>query len=101
MHLRRSRRVREIIQLQSKNVDDMKHYVQNLEQDNEKLENLIKKKSRELQRLEKRLKSLTNVRPAFMDEYERQEKELEMLYNIYLEKFRNIDYLENQLDLYN
>ena len=36
-----------------------------------------------------------------MDEYERQEKELEMLYNIYLEKFRNIDYLENQLDLYN
>ena len=24
-----------------------------------------------------------------------------MLYNIYLEKFRNIDYLENQLDLYN
>lgn len=69
--------------------------------DNEKLENLIKKKSRELQRLDKRLKSLTNVRPAFMDEYERQEKELEMLYNIYLEKFRNIDYLENQLDLYN
>ena len=81
--------------MQTKNVDDMKGYVTNLERDNDKLENLIKKKSRELQRLDKRLKSLTNVRPAFMDEYERQEKELEMLYNIYLEKFRNIDYLEN------
>jgi len=30
-----------------------------------------------------------------MPEYERSEKELEMLYNIYLEKFRNLDYLEN------
>jgi len=46
-------------------------------------------------RCEKRLKSLTNVRPPFMPEYERSEKELEMLYNIYLEKFRNLDYLEN------
>jgi clusterin-associated protein 1 len=73
----------------------MKLYVENLQEDNENLESKIKKKSKELQRCEKRLKSLTNVRPPFMAEYERSEKELEMLYNIYLEKFRNLDYLEN------
>ena len=34
----------------------------------------------ELDRAEKRWKSLTNVRPAYMDEYERLEGELERLY---------------------
>jgi len=49
----------------------MKAYVKNLSQDSEKLEAKIQKQSRELHRNEQRLKSLTNVRPAFMDEYER------------------------------
>lgn len=36
-----------------------------------------------------------------MDEYEKLEQELEKFYQVYIDKFRNLDYLENQLDVYN
>jgi len=35
-----------------------------------------------------------------MDEYEKLETELEKFYQIYIDKFRNLDFLENQLDIY-
>lgn len=79
----------------------MKKYVQNAEKDEKTLEEKIKKKKLDLERAETRLKTLTNVKPAFMEEYDRQERELEKIYNEYLEKFRNLDYLEHQLDIYN
>lgn len=40
------------------------------------------------------------MRPAYMDEYERLEIELERLYAMYIDKFRNLDYMENQLELF-
>jgi len=55
------------------------------------------KKRTELERHEKRLKSLESVRPAFMDEYEKLEVDLKREYEVYLEKFRNLDYLEHRL----
>lgn len=61
----------------------------------------IKKKQTELERNEKRLKTLQNVRPAFMDEYEKLEQELQRQYDVYMVRFRNLEYLENELDLYN
>lgn len=36
-----------------------------------------------------------------MDEYEKIEVELSRLYEVYMEKFRNLTYLEQQLDEYN
>jgi len=93
--------IREIIKQQSENIVEMQKYVVNLEKDEKTLEEKIKRQSVELERGEKRLKSLTNVRPAFMDEYERLEQELERLYTKYVEKMRNLDYLEHQLDSYN
>lgn len=39
-------------------------------------------------------------RPAFMDEYEKIEEDLQKQYDIYVEKFRNLCYLESQLDEY-
>ena len=41
------------------------------------------------------------VRPAYMDEYERLEQELEKIYENYIIKFRNLTYLEQQLEEYN
>lgn len=41
------------------------------------------------------------AKPAFMEEYERLEQQLEGLYQVYIEKYRNIDYLENELEKYN
>lgn len=79
----------------------MKSYVSNLEKDEKTLEEKIKKRQLDLERVEKRMVNLINVKPAYMDEYLRLEKELERLYSIYLEKFRNLDYLEHQMDRYN
>ena len=70
-----------------------------LAEDEAELDTKIKKKQQDLERGEKRLKSLKAVRPAFMDEYERLETQLEQLYSVYLERFRNLDYLEHELGL--
>lgn len=60
----------------------------------------IKKKQEELERTEKRLKSLENVKPQFVEEAERLEKELQRYYDVYMDKHRNLDYLEHELDKY-
>lgn len=36
-----------------------------------------------------------------MDEYEKLEQELERHYNVYIEKFKNLDFLEYELDKFN
>ena len=42
---------------------------------------------------------MTLFRPAFMDEYEKLEGELQKQYFVYLERFRNLEYLENELEV--
>ena len=71
-----------------------------MEADEKNLEAKIRKKQEELERAEKRLRSLENVRPQFMDEVEKLEKELQYHYDIYVEKFRNLDYVEHELEKY-
>ena len=46
------------------------------------------------------MKSLENVRPQFMDEVNKLEKELTRHYDVYIEKVRNLDYLERELEKY-
>merc|ERR1719502_547554 len=82
-------------------ITSMKKHCEELEHDEKNLRNRINKKQADLERNEKRLKSLQTVRPAFMDEYEKLEVELQHHYEKYLERFRNLDYLEHELDLYN
>ena len=68
--------------------------------DERNYETKIKKKKEELERTEKRLKNMENVRPQFMDEVEKLEKELQRHYEIYIDKYRNLDYLEKELEKY-
>ena len=75
--------------------------LENLASDEASLEIKIEKKKQDLERNQKRLKSLANVRPAFMDEYERMEIELSKMYEIYMEKHCNLCYLEHQLEMHN
>jgi len=49
----------------------------------------------EVERAEKRFKLLTNMKPAYMEEYERLEFDMEKIYNTYMDKFRNLEYLEH------
>jgi len=83
---------------ESERMDDL---CKKLQEDEESLQEKIQKKQADLDRCKKRLKDLENVRPAFMDEFEKLEKELVKIYGTYVEKFRNVEYLEHQLEQYN
>lgn len=79
-------------------IQRINHRMGNLGSDEQTLELKIEKKRQDLDRNKKRLQSLANVRPAFMDEYERLENDLQKQYEIYVEKFRNLMYLEQQVE---
>jgi clusterin-associated protein 1 len=61
------------------------------------MEEKIRKKTIDLERTSKRLESLGNVRPAYMDEYEKLEEELHVEHERYVVRLRNVDYLEGEL----
>lgn len=79
----------------------MEETVKQLRLDEGELSNKIVRRKQELERAEKRLKGIENVKPEYQEEYERLESELERFYSIYVEKFTNIDYLEYELDIFN
>uniref|UniRef100_A0A3B4AB60 Clusterin associated protein 1 n=1 Tax=Periophthalmus magnuspinnatus TaxID=409849 RepID=A0A3B4AB60_9GOBI len=82
------------------NVEKTKEMLGNLVSDMASLDAKIEKKRQELERNRKRLQTLQSVRPAFMDEYEKIEEDLQKQYTTYVEKFRNLSFLESQLDEY-
>ncbi|XP_029813658.1 clusterin-associated protein 1 isoform X1 [Manacus vitellinus] len=75
-----------------------KDMLNNVALDESNLEAKIEKRKLELERSQKRLQTLQSVRPAFMDEYEKIEEQLQKQYSNYLEKFRNLTYMEQLLD---
>ncbi|XP_074524116.1 clusterin-associated protein 1 homolog [Halichoeres trimaculatus] len=81
-------------------VEKTKDMLNNVVSDETSLDAKIEKKKQELERNQKRLQSLRSVRPAFMDEYEKIEEELQKQYDTFVEKFRNLCFLESQLDEY-
>ena len=83
----------------SEDLSKIEEQCKELEIDERDLAEKIRKKSQDLEQSQKRLKSLKNVRPAFMDEYEKLEMELQDHYNVYLERFRNLHYLQKELEM--
>ncbi|TKS74388.1 Clusterin-associated protein 1 -like protein [Collichthys lucidus] len=81
-------------------VEKTKDMLGNVVSDETSLDNKIEKKKQELERNRKRLQTLQSVRPAFMDEYEKIEEDLQKQYDVFVEKFRNLCFLESQLDEY-
>merc|ERR1719450_377506 len=82
-------------------LEQLKQASEELQRDEKSLEQKIRKKRQELERCKKRLGSLASVRPAFMDEDEQLEQELERYYEQYVGRFRNLDYLEHEIDVLN
>lgn len=72
-----------------------------MKRDKNSLNKKLEKKNEDYERLEKKIHETRNFRPAYMDEYERLEDEMRKIYEEYLSRFRNLDYLEKQLDKYN
>uniref|UniRef100_A0AAQ4QW60 Clusterin associated protein 1 n=1 Tax=Gasterosteus aculeatus aculeatus TaxID=481459 RepID=A0AAQ4QW60_GASAC len=81
-------------------VEKTKDMLSNVVSDETSLDAKIEKKKQEQERNLKRLQTLQSVRPAFMDEYEKIEEDLQKQYETFVEKFRNLCFLESQLDEY-
>lgn len=69
-----------------------------LAKDDKALQGKLEKRRGELERSEKRLSTLQAVRPAYMDELEKLQAQLQQLYVVYLERFRNLEYLEGRVE---
>mmetsp|Transcript_52087 Transcript_52087/g.167636 ORF Transcript_52087/g.167636 Transcript_52087/m.167636 type:complete len:437 (-) Transcript_52087:93-1403(-) len=95
------RAVSQLLGSHGQNLEQLKQTSEELARDEKQLEGKIRKKRQELERCKKRLGSLASVRPAFMDEYEQLEQELERYYEQYVWRFRNLDYLEFEVDVLN
>lgn len=80
---------------------EMEGYVKALEQKERDLVTKTSRKRMDIERFEKKLKMLSNMKPAYVEEMERYERELERLFQVYLDKYRNLDYLEQRYDKIN
>merc|ERR1712057_6126 len=87
----------ESLQMESERLDQT---CKELDRDTHALTEKIQKKELDLERCKKRLVDLEQVRPAFMDEFEKLEGDLEKYYKVYIDKFRNVEFLEHQLEQY-
>ncbi|KAI4898061.1 hypothetical protein NFI96_018063 [Prochilodus magdalenae] len=94
------RALRAAIKDVKENAQKTKEQLNNVSSDEASLEAKIEKKKQELERNQKRLQTLQSVRPAFMEEYEKIEEELQKQYETYVKKFRNLCFLEQQLEDY-
>ncbi|XP_046888373.1 clusterin-associated protein 1 homolog [Hypomesus transpacificus] len=90
--------LRAVIKEVLENVEKTKDMLNNVSSDETSLEAKMEKRKQELERNQKRLQTLQSVRPAFMDEYEKIEEDLQKQYETYVEKFRNLRFLEQQLE---
>ena len=95
------RQLHEMIGQVTDQTEQLRGMLGNLEADEANLQQKIDKKKSELDRHQKRLQSLQTVRPAFMDEYEKLEGELTAHYAMYVQSWRNLSYLESELDAIN
>ena len=86
--------VQKLIAEQLKSNSELEEYHRSLELKEKELLDKIKKRRLELERSEKKHKSMCKIKPAYVEELERHEKELERLYQVYLDKTRNLHYLE-------
>ena len=94
------RSIRDAIASARENLVSLERQLQEATEDERALEAKVAKRSSELERSQKRLESLLNVRPAFMDEYERLERELAEEHEQYVLRYRNLDYLQHELEMY-
>lgn len=94
------RSIREQVNSITENVSQLDKMCADLAKDQTSLQSKIERKQMELKRAEQRYQHLKKVRPAHIDDYERMETELKMVYDNYLERFRNLSYLEAQLEKY-
>ena len=91
------RHIKRQLQLIADNTSELKQLTTATTSDVDKQRTKLERKSQERDRLTKRWQALRRVKPAFMEEYEREEKELRLLYGVYVERVRNVRWLEDEM----
>lgn len=81
-------------------MEQLDTHLEQLKIKQESLEEEVKNKRSELERAEKRLESIQNVKPTHLNETAHLEQELAFIYKAYVERIRNHDYLQQQLETY-
>lgn len=84
------------IQTTREELGELTHKNSDLVAEEHRLQLAIKKRERDIERNQQRLDSLKTMRPSFLDEYEELEKEYHKQYDIFVERYRNVDYLEHE-----
>jgi|TARA_B110000208_G_C11535456_1_gene345903 clusterin-associated protein 1 len=90
--------LRRVVNAMSENLTELEGQCAELRRDEESSSAMLQKRKAELARGEKQLRHLQSVRPTFQDDYDRLEGELDLKYSTYLERFRNLAYLEERLE---
>ena len=91
------RAIRRQMGLMEDNVKELKVSHTQLLEDCEKIRGKVERKEGERDRMEKRWKALRRVKPQFIEEYEREERELKVVYAAYVERMRNVQWLEGEM----
>lgn len=90
--------IRQLLSDQEQSLVELQNFSESLKEKKTQLGDQIRDRSLELERNEKKLRSLTSVKPVYVEELEIQQDILSKLFVVYSEKTRNLDYLENQFD---
>jgi clusterin-associated protein 1 len=90
--------IRQRIEKAKTTIDQLRKELSVQSVDAENLRAKIDKKKAEVDRTDKRLKSLETVRPAFMDEFEKLEEELANLVSLYAARKRNVGWLKSMVE---
>jgi clusterin-associated protein 1 len=81
-----------------KNLSTLKKTYDSLRSEEKELKLKLEKRTQELEVREQRLKSMRNVRPAFMEEYEKLEAEIMDIYANYVSEHNNYTWLKRRLN---
>lgn len=95
------RRLRELLSNVTQQVEQYQQSIVNLNSDEGNLEQKIENKKAHLERAQKQYRSAMATNPAFLKEYENHEKKLQTHFVSYLEQYRNLEFLENQVAKFN
>lgn len=91
------RHIKRQLQLIADNTAELRQLTATTTADVDKQRTKFDRKVQERDRLTKRWQALRRVKPAFFEEYEREEKELRLLYGVYVERVRNVRWLEGEM----
>ncbi|KPA79614.1 hypothetical protein ABB37_05412 [Leptomonas pyrrhocoris] len=95
------RRLRELLSNVTQQVEQYQQSIVNLNADEGNLEQKIENKKTQFERAQKQYRSAMATNPAFLKEYENHEKKLQAHFVSYLEQYRNLEFLENQVAKFN